>query len=43
MNFWKIRVELTVVLKKEQGKENLHLSCVNQVLLIFGQQVRPII
>lgn len=35
-------VALTVVRKIEQGKENLSLSKVNQVLLMFGHTVGPV-
>ena len=35
-------VALTVVRKIEQGKENLSLSKVNQVLRMFGHEVGPI-
>ena len=34
-------VALTVVRKIEQGKENLSLSKVNQVLLMFGSKLVP--
>ncbi|SIS52617.1 transcriptional regulator, y4mF family [Kaistella chaponensis] len=36
-------VALTVVRKIEQGKENLSLAKVNQVLLMFGNKLAPII
>jgi y4mF family transcriptional regulator len=36
-------VALTVVRKIEQGRENLSLSKVNQVLLMFGHELGPII
>ena len=36
-------VALTVVRKIEQGKENLSLAKVNQVLLMFGNTLAPII
>lgn len=39
----KAGVALTVIRKIEQGKENLSLSKVNQVLLMFGHEVGPII
>lgn len=35
-------VALTVIRKIEQGKENLSLSKVNQVLLMFGHVVGPV-
>lgn len=35
-------VALTVVRKIEQGKENLSLSKVNQVLLMFGHRLNPV-
>lgn len=35
-------VALTVVRKIEQGKENLSLAKVNQVLLMFGSKLIPI-
>lgn len=35
-------VGLTVVRKIEQGKENLSLSKVNQVLLMFGNKLVPV-
>ncbi len=35
-------VALTVVRKIEQGKENLSLSKVNQVLLMFGSKLVPV-
>ncbi len=35
-------VALTVVRKIEQGKENLSLSKVNQVLIMFGHVLAPI-
>jgi y4mF family transcriptional regulator len=35
-------VALTVVRKIEQGRENLSLSKVNQVLLMFGHELGPI-
>ncbi len=35
-------VALTVIRKIEQGKENLSLSKVNQVLLMFGHILGPI-
>ena len=38
----KAGVALTVIRKIEQGKENLSLSKVNQVLLMFGHEVGPI-
>ncbi|MCX2453839.1 helix-turn-helix domain-containing protein [Pedobacter sp. PLR] len=34
-------VALTVIRKIEQGKENLNLSSVNQVLAMFGQVLVP--
>ena len=38
----KAGVALTVVRKIEQGKENLSLSKVNQVLIMFGQVLGPV-
>lgn len=38
----KAGVALTVIRKIEQGKENLSLSKVNQVLLMFGHELGPI-
>ena len=38
----KAGVALTVIRKIEQGKENLSLSKVNQVLKMFGHVVGPI-
>ena len=35
-------VALTVVRKIEQGKENLSLSKVNKVLLMFGHTLAPV-
>lgn len=35
-------VALTVVRKIEQGKENLSLAKVNQVLKMFGQVLAPV-
>jgi y4mF family transcriptional regulator len=35
-------VALTVIRKIEQGKDNLSLAKVNQVLLMFGHTVGPI-
>lgn len=35
-------VALTVVRKIEQGKENLSLAKVNQVLMMFGSKLAPI-
>lgn len=35
-------VALTVVRKIEQGKENLHLESVNQVLRMFGHILAPV-
>lgn len=35
-------VALTVIRKIEQGKENLNLSSVNQVLKMFGYVLTPI-
>ena len=37
------RVAFTVVRKIAQGKENLSLAQVNQVLLMFGNKLAPII
>ena len=38
----KAGVALTVIRKIEQGKENLNLSKVNQVLMMFGHVLAPI-
>ena len=38
----KAGVALTVIRKIEQGKDNLSLSKVNQVLKMFGHSVGPI-
>jgi y4mF family transcriptional regulator len=38
----KAGVALTVIRKIEQGKENLSLSKVNQVLMLFGHVLGPI-
>ena len=38
----KAGVALTVVRKIEQGKQNLSLSKVNQVLILFGHVLAPI-
>lgn len=38
----KAGVALTVIRKIEQGKDNLSLSKVNQVLRMFGQVLGPI-
>lgn len=38
----KAGVALTVIRKIEQGKDNLSLSKVNQVLKMFGQVLSPI-
>lgn len=35
-------VALTVIRKIEQGKENLNLEKVNQVLLMFGHTLAPV-
>ena len=35
-------VALTVIRKIEQGKENLHLEKVNQVLKMFGHVLAPV-
>lgn len=35
-------VALTVVRKLEQGKQNLNLSAVNQVLRMFGHMLAPV-
>lgn len=35
-------VALTVIRKIEQGKENLNLSSVNQVLKMFGYVIVPV-
>lgn len=35
-------VALTVVRKIEQGKQNLNLSAVNQVLKMFGHTLAPV-
>lgn len=39
----KAGVALTVIRKIEQGKENLSLSKVNQVLMLFGHVLAPVI
>jgi y4mF family transcriptional regulator len=39
----KAGVALTVIRKIEQGKENLSLAKVNQVLILFGHVLAPII
>ncbi len=39
----KAGVALTVIRKIEQGKENLSLSKVNQVLKLFGHALAPVI
>ncbi|MFZ4545478.1 MAG: helix-turn-helix domain-containing protein [Saprospiraceae bacterium] len=36
-------VALTVIRKIEQGKDNLSLSKVNQVLIMFGHVLGPVI
>ena len=38
----KAGVALTVIRKIEQGKDNLNLSKVNQVLLMFGHTLGPV-
>lgn len=38
----KAGVALTVIRKIEQGKDNLSLSKVNQVLMLFGHVLAPI-
>ncbi len=38
----KAGVALTVIRKIEQGKDNLSLSKVNQVLIMFGHVLSPI-
>ena len=38
----KAGVALTVIRKIEQGKENLSLSKVNQVLKMFGHYIGPV-
>lgn len=35
-------IALTVLRKIEQGKENLSLAKVNQVLLMFGSKLSPV-
>jgi|TARA_R110002096_G_scaffold307450_1_gene502176 transcriptional regulator with XRE-family HTH domain len=35
-------VALTVIRKIEQGKENLNLSKINQVMSLFGHKLKPI-
>lgn len=35
-------VALTVIRKIEQGKENLSLAKVNQVLMMFGHKLTPV-
>ncbi|WP_439483035.1 hypothetical protein [Cyclobacterium plantarum] len=37
-----MRTDLTVIRKIEQGKENLSLTKVNQVLQMFGHVVGPV-
>jgi len=39
----KAGVALTVVRKIEQGKENLNLDKVNQVLRMFGHELGPVV
>lgn len=39
----KAGVALTVIRKIEQGKDNLSLSKVNQVLQMFGHTVGPVV
>lgn len=38
----KAGVGLTVIRKIEQGKDNLSLSKVNEVLLMFGHELQPV-
>lgn len=38
----KAGVGLTVIRKIEQGKDNLSLAKVNQVLLMFGHRLQPV-
>lgn len=38
----RIGVALTVIRKIEQGKTNLNLDKVNQVLLMFGHSLKPV-
>lgn len=38
----KAGVGLTVIRKIEQGKDNLSLAKVNQVLLMFGHTLQPV-
>jgi y4mF family transcriptional regulator len=38
----KAGVALTVIRKIEQGKENLSMQKVNQVLIMFGQVLGPV-
>lgn len=38
----KAGVALTVVRKIEQGKENLSMAKVNQVLMMFGHKLAPV-
>ncbi len=38
----KAGVALTVIRKIEQGKENLSLQKVNQVLMMFGNKLAPV-
>lgn len=40
--FERAGVALTFIRKIEQGKENLSLSKVNQVLLMFGHTLAPV-
>lgn len=37
----RVGVALTVIRKIEQGKENLSLAKVNQVLMMFGHKLAP--
>jgi y4mF family transcriptional regulator len=38
----KAGVGLTVIRKIEQGKENLSMAKVNQVLIMFGHKLQPV-
>lgn len=38
----KAGVGLTVIRKIEQGKDNLSLAKVNQVLIMFGHKLQPV-
>lgn len=38
----KAGVALTVIRKIEQGKENINMAKVNQVLIMFGHTLQPV-